>query len=154
MSQRLAVGLTALGLFALLIAFAIPPAIDASQSTTNDTFVIGENDTRTVTDGLNVTLENSTDSEATVLLFDVESGVSHTVELAENSTSDVTINSENVTVRLAEGDATDTEAQLTVEYSPRYGWDDGAKAVAGQMDVILLLMAFALLGGGMGAVRA
>lgn len=140
----------ALGLFALLIAFAVPPAISASQSTTNDTFVLAENETTTVTDGLNVTLDASTDGNATVVFEDTETGISETVTLNESETVNVTLNGENVTVTL--DDASETEAQVSVEYSPRYGWDAGAKTVAAHLDVILLIVAFALLFGGMGAV--
>lgn len=150
MSAKLPVAFVALGMFTLLIAFAVPPAISASQSTTTDTFVLGEDETAAVTDGLNVTLDDSTDGNATVTFEDTETGISETVTVNESETVNVTLNGEDVTVTVTE--SSELEAQLEVEYSQRYGWDAGAKTVASHLDVILLIVAFALLVGGMGAV--
>lgn len=150
MSLKLPVAVVALGLFVMLIAFAIPPAITASTSTATDTFELDEGETTTVTNELDVTLNESTGSTATVVFQDTETGVTESVTLNESETSTITLKGENVTVTLDE--STQNSAQITVDYSPRYGWDDGAKTVAGHLDVILALLAFVLLLGAMGVV--
>lgn len=150
MSSKLVVGVAALGMFVLLAAFALPPAIDASQSTETRTMVLDEGETDVVTTGLNVTANDTTNTEAVIDFEDAETGLSERVTLTEGENVTVTINDENVTVTVTE--TTSTDVTLDVEYSPRYGWDSGAKTVVAQLDVILVLVAFALILGAMGAV--
>lgn len=150
MSHKLVVGVAALGLFTLLAAFALPPAIDASQSTENRTMVLDDGETATVTEGLNVTANDTANDQAVIDFEDTETGLTQSVTVNEGNTTNITLNDENVTVTVVE--TTSTDVTLDVEYSPRYGWDGGAKTVVAQLDVILVMFAFVLLLGAMGAV--
>lgn len=150
MSEKLVVAGLALGLFVLLAAFAIPPAIDATNNRDSSVHLIDVDETVEVTPGLEVTVEDSTNSQSTLLFTDVDSGLTHNTTIQEGATQNFTLDNEFVEVTLQ--DATNADAQIRLEYAHTYGWAPGAKTLAEQMDVVLVLFAFVVVLGSIGAV--
>lgn len=143
----------ALGILALLIAVAVPASIAVINDPAQGTFDLDEGDTVTVTQTLDVIIEETTQTDATVTLRDSETLSSETQTLSEGQTAEYTVDNEsmNVTLRAAQG--ANANATVLVEYPRTYGWDSGAKTFIENMPFILVVVLGFVLIGAVGAMR-
>lgn len=150
MSPRLTTTLVAFGVLVLFVGLLLPAVITAANTDATVTENLNKSTPETVTDGLNITLTKSDGTNATIELEDTVTFESETNTLTEGDTVTYTINNETTNVT---ADAIDPNwAITTVEYSRTYGWAAGPKAFVGQLDVLLALLAFLLVMGGLWAV--
>lgn len=141
------VAVVTLCMMGLLFAFAIPSMIDASEDPQYDTLTLQEGETVTVTEGLEMTLDNSGQGEATVTLSDTDTGRTNTSTITEGNTSAWSLpgGQGNVTNK----DSTASEATLRVEYPGTYGWNDSAVVITDNIGLLLIIIALLTVMGGM-----
>lgn len=143
MSNKLVVAIAALALFTLLITFALPSAITATQTNRTTVLVVQESESLELTPGLEITAVETNNNDATVSFRDVETNVHSNITLNQGETGNVTLNDEffNVTVE----ETTPSEVRVAVEHARTYGWAPGTKLFVEQLDAILVVVAFAML---------
>lgn len=150
MSPRLTTTLIAFGVLVLFVGLLLPAVITAANTDASTTQSLDEGTPETITPGLNITLDSSDGTNATITVTDTNTLDSETNILVEGDTANYSTNNETTTVTAGTINANSTTA--TIEYSRTYGWAGGPKAFVGQLDVMLALLAFLLVFGGLWAV--
>lgn len=148
--NKSAVAIVTLGLMLLMGAYAVPSMADATTFPEEFSTQLDEGQTEQITDGLEITLDDSTNSQANVTVRDTETDETDNLSIQEgaNATYNLTGGTGNVTV--VETD--DQAAQLDVTYDPMFGWSPAAQAVIGEIELILTLILFLVVLGSMAVI--
>ena len=143
--SKLVVGaLVGLTVMALVAAFLIPIGTGAIVDDRTITQTTAETETDSLTSTLNVTVDSvTTDTEATLTISAGED--SDTQTISESGTETFTVNGDEIDATL--DDAGDGEATVTYEIPRDAGWSDGASALWGILDVMIILAVFLLFVG-------
>lgn len=141
------VAVLTIALLGVLFAFAIPQMIGASQGTQTTEYHLSDGERVVVTDGLEIAVNDTSDTETTVTITDSETHRTDEFSINEGETVayDMPGGTGNVSVR----DTTNQTASLDVDYSATYGWSGAGEAFADHIGLILILMAFLIIVGGM-----
>lgn len=137
-----------LTVFALFAAFSVPTLITASQDEQEQTLTIETGETRELTDRIGVTLIESDNTEATVEIEELGTGNTDEITLSENSTEEWAINGDSGDVTLIE--TTNNDAEITVSYSPTYGYSEAGKTIVNNIGLLIIAVIFIVV---MGFVR-
>jgi hypothetical protein len=134
--------ITALG-FALLVllgAIAIPAAIDSRDKTEVESQQLSIGETGFYDEQLEISVIDSTQTEVTIRVSDIETGESEDITIPEGTTT---------TVQFSPGDVNITNhvsnnqgATLTVEYPSNYGFSPPARTIGDNLPIILISMFF------------
>lgn len=154
MAQRLLVAVVAFGIVVLMVALALPAAIDATKDNRTAGFELSAGENATVTSGLEIHAESVSASgqEATISLQDTETRRSITHTIPENESEPYHLSDHTMNVTVQDIDSNDV-ALVSVDYPPTYGWSESSRTLAGLSDVLLAILAFVLVLGGLGAVN-
>ena len=149
--SRLVVLGVAMGLLVLFVAVAGPAMIiGATDGTVSDTREYNENDSVDVSEALTVRVDNVDDTggaeEAEVLVVSRTTGETGSALIPEGETEQFAIDETTVNVT-ADLITSENTVVLTTVHESTLGWDDGAKLLASQLDVVLAVVVFVLLLG-------
>lgn len=139
----------ALGILVLAVAVFIPTLINATQEDQMETMEIRDNQTVSVTDRLSIGVAdiNLTAGDANVTATNSDTLNSQTQRVSEGSEAMMEMDGGNVTVGVdtLTADARGEYAQLTVAYSPMFGWDSGARLFVEHWPVLLAAIGFLIV---------
>lgn len=135
----------------LLIAVAIPAAVSVTGDDIQSVYDLDEGDQATVTQQLELVVEETTATDATITLRDDKTLDSETQTITEGDTAKYTIRNESVNVTLKEVEGANANASIGVKYSRTYGWDSGAKTVVDNLPLVLVAAGGLVVIGGIGA---
>jgi hypothetical protein len=137
----------ALVLLVFMFAFSIPSMQAATESPSDVRLDLDEGETATVTEGLTVTADATSNTEATVTFEDVETGADNTTTVPEGNTSNWSLPGGNGTVTNV--DSTANQVTVEIEYPTAYGWNPAGVAIVNNIGLILVIMAFVVIMGAM-----
>lgn len=144
----------AISLLVLFVVVSIPAAIDTGSANSRQTYELTRNETVTVTQSLQATLQEASDTSANVTLRDVETAQSSTKTIPVDGTESYTLNNETVTVTVDNASNSTNTAGITVEYPRTYGWDEGTARIVDNFSLILVAMgAIVVLGMIMAVIK-
>lgn len=147
--NRQAVAVVSVSFLLLLGAFAVPQMIDSTKDPQMYQTVLDIGATDEVTDGLTIHLEDSTNTEATVNITDVETGNETDLVIPEGGTANYTLPGGDGQITAVS--TNNQEAELTVAYDPLYGYSDAGRILIDNIGLILILFMFL---GVMAAMKA
>lgn len=146
MDQR-TVSIIGVTLLVLFLALAIPTMMDKTTYPNEADLELSEGDTREVTNGLEITLTDTSNTDATVDLTDLETGVTANYTIATGDTVSYSLpgGDGNITADTT----TNQDATFTVDYSPTYGYSPAGEAIIDNIGLLLILIVFTIVVGGM-----
>lgn len=151
---RPAMAIISLGMLALMMAFFVPPIIDAQDNEIRNTVELEEGESVIVDEVVRLEMNTVDNANSLVNLtvrdVSTQSGVNVT-NLSVNETKTVTPVDEPISVTL-ESIETGQRAEVTPEFSRTYGWNDGAAAFIAELDTIMTVVGFLAVAGGIAAV--
>jgi hypothetical protein len=150
MVNRQAVGISGIVLLALLSAFVIPTMVSSATTEQSIQLELEETDTEEVTSGLSLTLETLGQSQATVTLRDNETSQTQNITINEGATENYTLPGGSGSITANE--LTPQTGTFTTTYSPTYGWNPAGKTIISNIGLILSLMVFVVIVGGIKVV--
>lgn len=141
----------ALGLVVLLLVLAIPAAITVTDSPATATFDLDEGERASVVQTLSVVVEDTSQNSSTITLRDSKTIESQTETLSPGETESYQLNGDQMNVTLRELQGPSANATVAVEYPRTYGWAPGAKTMVDNLPLALVVVAFVVVIGGIGA---
>lgn len=138
--NRQAMAIVSVSFLLLLGAFAVPQMIQSTKDPQMFTTVLDIGATDEVTDGLIIRLEDSTNSEATINITDVETGNETDLVIPEGGTVNYTLPGGDGQITAVS--TTNQEAELMVSYDPMYGYSDAGRTLIDNIGLILILFMF------------
>lgn len=137
----------------LLVALLFPTAMTASQTNASSEYFLTTGDKVRVTDGLNVTANNVNSTAANITVLGTQTGDSDTQVINETNTSTFLTDGTNTNITVNEitskGQPPEDTANLTVEYSRTYHWEENTRKIIKTADVLLALLGFLVVFGGL-----
>ena len=127
-------------LLVLLIAVGFTAAISATGDTTTVTATIQEGDTETF-ESLQVDLLDSTSSDVTILVTNLNTGDTVEATVVEGDTHTFSFSGGDILITAE--DTRETRSTLTIEYPNTFGFSEGSQIVTNNLP--LILGAFALI---------
>lgn len=128
---------------ALAASIMMPIGVNALMDDRSTTLNQSVGDTNDITSGLNVTLDSADGTNATYTLeTDTDSD---SVTVAQGNSQNATLEGYEVTV--SPSDVGTSYSEATFDYPPQIGYSDGAQALWGILDVIMILAVFLLFIG-------
>ena len=133
-------------LLVLMAAVSVPVLIDATEQS-QEPLELSTGETQTVNHNLNVRLDSTdtNNSTATVTLTDSTTLETDSNSLSVNQTVTTSFDGGNVSTTLTA--VSSDSAMLTVGYPATYGWGDGARTIADNFPVILVVVIFVMIMG-------
>lgn len=127
-------------LMVLLGAIAIPAAIDSKEDTVVESSQIDIGETQQFNGQLTINVIDSTNTDATLRVSDIETGETTDITIPEGNTTTVQFSPGDVNIT---NDVSNNQgATLTVEYPAIYGFSPSARTVSGYLPIILISMFF------------
>jgi len=121
-------------LLVLLIGVGFTAAISATGDTTTVTATIQEGDSETF-DSVQVDLLDSTSSNVTILVTNLNTGDTVEETVVEGDTQTFSFSGGDILITAE--DTRQTRATLTIEYPNRFGFSAGANTIADNLPIIL-----------------
>lgn len=140
MSRQLIAGGFAVGVIVLALAFGVPQLIDATQTDAQASFnlTVGESSNATETLAVEAKAVNATADNATIELTDLRSLDTNSTTLNGSETDSVSLSGDTISVELRS--TAGNASLLTVTYPPMFAWDDSARTVMENLDVVFVLV--------------
>lgn len=142
-----AVAIVGVTLLLMLLSFAVPTIISASEDPQYLETELSTGETFEIAEGLEITVTDTTNSEVIVDLIDVDTRQNETLTVAQGATENYTLPGGDGTVTNLQSD--NQEAMLEIGYDPEYGWSDGASVFADNIGLVLIVMVFSVVVGGL-----
>lgn len=131
-------------------AFAVPEMTSAAKETNNATYTLEPGENRTVTEGLMLTLDTTSNDQASLTLTDTETGQETAYTLNESETAAYSLPGGDGNVTLVESNNQD--AMVQVEYEPTFGWNEPSKRIAENVGFLMVVVLLVIIGGSAAAV--
>lgn len=145
--NRQAVAIVSIALLMVFGAFLVPTLMSVTEDPQTLETRLEPGQTETVTDGLEVTLNNSTDTTADVRMTDAETDREQSLMVAQGTTESYNLTGGSGNVTAVE--TTPTAATLEIDYDPMYGWSPAAQTIIDNLGLILTMLLFLVLMGGL-----
>ncbi len=136
-----------LGMIVLGAAFFVPSMMDLTVEDGVETIEMDQSQVVDLTDTLELQLDrvNNTSNDVNVTYTNTRTLDTNSTLINETATEAVNLSGD--TIRTTSDSIIDNStAQLTVEYPPLFGWDSGPRAFMQNLDIILALFGFVLIG--------
>lgn len=145
-----AVAIVSIALLMLFGAFVVPTLMDSTETPQTFETRLEPGMTEEVTDGLELAVNETGNNEATIVVTDTQTDQEERLVIAQGTTEqyDLPGGSGNITAV----ETTNQAATLDVTYDPMYGWSAGAQAIVDNIDIILVMLMFLVLMGGLKVV--
>lgn len=150
---KLALAIFAVGILGLAIALFAPAALDPTVGNVTQTVNATEGEDIDLTDTLRVTVNDVEDGGDTVnaTLRSLRTHNSSQVTVDEGNTTNTTVDGDTLHVT-TDSVESNTDAIITVEYPPVFGWDSGPRTFIENMDTILIIVVGSIAIAGLGAL--
>lgn len=147
--NRQAVAIVGMTMIVILGVFAVPTIINATEDPQTLETTLEPGMTEEVTNGLELAVNDSTNSEVDLTLIDTETDQEVRLMIAEGTTENYSLPGGDGSVTAVE--TTNQQATLEVEYDPVYGWSSAAVIFVDNLGLILMLLVMLVV---VGAVKA
>lgn len=141
MGARLIGVIFAIGVMGLVIALFAPNAIDPIINNVSHTENMTEGETVELTDTLSLTLNDVDQGNDTVnaTYRAVRTQNATSVSLNVSETKSVQLDGDTLSLTLDEIES-NSDAILTAEYQPVFGWDSGPRTFVENLDIIMMIL--------------
>lgn len=133
-----------IGVLILIVGLLVPAMITSTTQDTTEAVILEENETAELTDTLQIGLDQvqtsaSYTDNATVSLTNLRDYDSTQAVINDTASDTLTLSGDSITV--AVDLRTSSSALLSATFAGTFGWNDGARTVMQNMDVIIVLLA-------------
>jgi cytoskeletal protein RodZ len=135
-----AVALVSITFLVLLGAFVVPQLIQSTKDPQITTTVIDTGGSEGITEGLSITLQDSSNSEATVNVSDTQTGNETTLVIPEGGSANYSLPGGDGYINAVS--TTNQGAELQVAFDPLYGYSQAGRTLIDNIGLILVLVIF------------
>lgn len=150
MAKAFVGGAFLLGLIVLGAAFFLPSMMDVTQENAVETIELEQSQVVDLTDTLELQLDrvNATSDDANVTYTNTRTLETNETLLHPAQPESVNLSGDTINTTLDDVIDNDT-AQITAVYPPLFGWSGGPRSFMANLDLVLALFGFALVGVGL-----